>query len=201
MATVPEAQEQDPIRRYSNGAVVIHWVTAALILVQIWLGFQFADMTRGPGRDQLFTWHKTVGATILLLAFVRLGYRLANPPPPFPPELPRWERIAATWNHRLFYLLLFVLPLTGLLAVSGHAKGATTPLIGGIPFPVIPGVSAEFSEKIGDVHGTLVLVTIALLVLHVGAALKQQFYDRPGRTAGRMPPFQPRTEEVPVPNP
>lgn len=200
MATVPEAREQEPIRRYSNGAVAIHWITAVLILIQIWLGFSFADMEKGPGRAELFTWHKTIGVTILLLAVVRLAYRLMNPPPPFPPELPRWERIAATWNHRLFYLLIFLLPITGLLAISGHTKGATTTLLGGIPFPVIPGISAEFSEKVGDFHGTLVLATIALLVLHVAAALKQQFWDKPGRTAGRMPPFRPRTDETPVPN-
>ena len=61
----------------------------------------------------MFAWHKTIGALILVLALVRLAYRLKNPPPPFPPELPRWERIAAVWNHRAFYFLLIVLPLTG----------------------------------------------------------------------------------------
>lgn len=195
MVTVPEVREQHPLRRYSNTAVALHWIVAALVLFQIWLGLSFADMAQGPQRSELFAWHKTIGATILLLAIGRLTYRLLNPPPPFPPELPRWERLVAVWNHRLLYLLLIVLPIGGLTAVSGHTKGPTTTLLGGVPMPVIPGISRELGETAGDVHAALAWALIALLVLHVAAALKQQFFDRRGRMAGRMPPFQPRTHE------
>lgn len=195
MTGVPQAVPQDPLRRYAISAIAFHWITAALVLLQIYLGLSFADMAKGPQRTELFTWHKSVGALILLLTLARLAYRLANAPPPFPPELPRWERIVAVWNHRLFYFLLIVLPLTGLVAVSAYATGPTTPLIGGIPLPVIPGISKGTSEMSGAVHSVLAWSLIVLLVLHVGAALKQQFYDRPGRMAGRMPPFPARTGE------
>lgn len=195
MATVPEVREQHPLRRYSNAAVAFHWIVAVLVLFQIWLGLSFADMAQGPQRGELFTWHKTVGATILLLAIARLTYRLMNPPPPFPPELPRWERVVAVWNHRLLYLLLILLPIGGLTAVSGHTKGPTTTLLGGIQIPVIPGVSEGLGEAAGEIHSAAAWALIALLVLHVAAALKQQFFDRPGRMAGRMPPFRARTHE------
>ena len=195
MATVPEVREQHPLRRYSNAAVALHWITAVLVLFQIWLGLSFADMPQGPQRGELFTWHKTIGATILILALVRLTYRLMNPPPPFPPELPRWERLAAVWNHRLFYVLLIGLPIGGLIAVSGLTKGPTTTLLGGVQIPVIPGISEQMGETAGEIHAALAWVLIVLLVLHVAAALKQQFFDRPGRMSGRMPPFRPRTHE------
>ena len=195
MATVPEVREQHPLRRYSNAAVALHWITAVLVLFQIWLGLSFADMPQGPQRGELFTWHKTIGATILILALVRLTYRLMNPPPPFPPELPRWERLAAVWNHRLFYVLLIGLPIGGLIAVSGLTKGPTTTLLGGVQIPVIPGISEQMGETAGEIHAALAWVLIALLVLHVAAALKQQFFHRPGRMSGRMPPFRPRTHE------
>ena len=200
MATVPEAVPQDPVRRYSNGAVAFHWITAALVLTQVVIGFTFAEfMAEGPQRAQLFTWHKTLGALILLLTIARVIYRVKNPPPPFPPELPRWERLAAVWNHRAFYFLLIVLPLTGLIAVSGHAHGWFTPLVGGAPLPVVPGVSQGTGETSGDVHVVLVFTTIALLLLHVAAALKQQFFDPTRQVSGRMPPFQPKSGEHPVP--
>jgi cytochrome b561 len=198
MATVPEAMPQSPIRRYSNVAVTFHWVVVALVLTQVVIGFTFAELLpRGPQRAELFTWHKTLGALILLLTLARLIYRLNNPPPPFPPELPRWRRIVAVWNHRLFYVMLILLPLTGLVAVSGGAKTWFTPLVGGVPLPVVPGISEETGEMSGDVHVVLVLTTIALLLLHVGAAIYQQFFVHE-RTAGRMPPFQPPGGEEPV---
>ena len=198
MPSVPEAVPQDPIRRYSDVAVALHWITVVVVLTQIVLGFAFAEfMGKGPAKAQVFAWHKTLGALILILALIRLAYRLANPPPPFPPELQRWRRIAAVWNHRAFYFLLIVLPLTGLIAVSGMSPSGHTRLIGGLSVPIIPGIGRSTGETFGGVHGVLVYVTIALLVLHVAAAISQQFFEH-DRAAGRMPPFQAPGGEHPV---
>jgi cytochrome b561 len=189
-----EAEPQGALRRYSNVAVAFHWVTALLVLFQIWLGLSFADMERGPERSNLFTWHRTMGALILLIVLARLTYRLMNPPPPYPPELPRWERVAGTWNHRLFYLLLIALPIGGLLAVSGHTPGPTITLLGGIAIPKVPGISEQLGEIAGGIHSAAAWALIALIVLHVAAALKHQFFDH-NRASGRMPPFQDPVDE------
>lgn len=152
MSTAPVAAKpalHSPLR-HSNVAVTLHWLIVALLLTQGWLGFTFADMGRGPARAEFFTWHKTVGATILLLTLVRLGYRLMNPPPPYPPDMPRWRRTAAVWSHRLLYFLLIALPLTGLTAVS--ARGPTTPLVLGIPLPTVPGIDEATGDLSGEVH-------------------------------------------------
>jgi cytochrome b561 len=173
--------------RYRGIVVAIHWLTAALLITQVALGFIFSDLPRGPERIEVFAWHKTLGALILLLAFARLGVRLLNPPPPYPQDFPRWERALAVWNHRIFYILLIALPLTGLAAVSGRAEDGMVDLLWGMEIPAIPGIPRE--NEFGDIHEWLVYSTLALLVLHVGAALKNQFLT-PGPVAGRMPPFR-----------
>ena len=168
--------------RYKPIVVAIHWLTAALIVAQVYLGFAFSDLPKGSlERTELFTWHKTVGVTILILALVRLAVRLMNPPPPFPDELARWERAFAVWTHRLFYFLIIALPLTGLAAVS--KGGPTTKLVGGIEVPTLP------IPALGGAHEILVFVTLGLLALHVAGALKHQFIDR-GPSADRMWPFR-----------
>src|SRR5699024_3703716 len=109
--------------------------------------------------------------------------------------------VAGVWNHRLFYILLLALPLTGLAAVSGNANAqgrGTTPLLGGVPLPVIPGISQEFGAQSARWHVVLVFVTLALLVIHVAAALKHQFERN--RAAGRMPPFG-AGDQIAVPAP
>jgi len=195
MAFVSTAASSEKLR-YSNVAIALHWIIVLLLLTQVWLGFTFADMERGPARTEFFTWHKTVGATILLLTLVRLGYRLMNPPPPYPSEMPDWRRTAAVWSHRLLYFLLIALPLTGLIAVSGMGGGPTTPLIGGMQLPTLPGIDKATGELSGGIHEVLVWTTIALLVLHISAALYEQFVARPG-VAYRMPPFR-ATDGEPV---
>ncbi len=195
MATGPVAPPDAPLMRYSNVAVGLHWLIVALLLTQVGLGFTFHEfLPRGPARAEALTWHKTVGATILVLSLIRLAYRLANPPPPYPPEMPAWRRTAAVWSHRLLYFLLIALPVTGLVAVSGRAQGWFTPLVGGVPLPVVPGVDEGTGELSGGVHEVLVWTTIALLVLHIGAALYEQFFARAG-VAYRMPPFRSRNHE------
>jgi cytochrome b561 len=188
MTSVADTAPQSEVLRYSNTAVALHWIVGVLVLFQAYLGFRFALSEPGPVRDGVFIWHKTTGALILVLALIRLGYRLKNPPPPFPPELKSWERVSAVWNHRLFYLLLIAMPIVGFTAVSGFANGPTTPLLGGIQVPVIPGISKETGELAGEVHEMAAYLLVFLILLHLGAALKHQFVDH-WRGAARMPPF------------
>lgn len=200
MTSVPQATPQERLLRYNNGAVLLHWLMALVVVAQVIIGFTFAGMERGIARSDVFTVHKTLGATILLLALLRLAWRLAHPPPPFPTELPRWERITSVWTHRAFYLLLIALPLTGLMTISAgaSAKGETTTrLLGDIPLPLIPGIAESAGERLGGVHELLVFTTLALLALHVAAAIKHQI-ER-SRAAGRMPPFKARGEH-PLPS-
>lgn len=194
MTTVPEATDQRRVLlRYDDGAIALHWITAALVVAQIYVGFVFHDMERGPARGEWFTWHKTLGAVILVLSLIRLAWRLSHKPPPYPESMPQWERVLGTWNHRIFYFLLIALPLTGLATISAGEAGVTK-LLGGIPLPLIPGLPEAAGDTFGSVHVALVFITIALVVLHVAAALKHQFVDR-ARWAGRMPPFQAPGEE------
>ena len=179
--------------RYKSIVVWIHWITALVVVTQVAVGFLFDNMERGPERTELFAWHRTIGATILILALVRLAVRLMNPPPPYPANFPKWERFIAVWNHRLFYVLLIALPLTGLMAVSGRAQGGWVPLKFGLALPAVPGIPKD--SDFGDVHVLLVIITLALVVLHVGAALYNQFRSETN-VADRMPPFR-RSDEAP----
>jgi cytochrome b561 len=180
--------------RYKSIVVWIHWITAAVVVAQVVVGFTFHRiLERGtPERMEMFAWHKTIGALILVLALIRLAVRLMNPPPPYPTNFPKWERFVAVWNHRLFYVLLIALPLTGLLAVSGRAEGGLVPLKFGLALPAIPGIAEE--NAFGDWHIVLVFTTLALVVLHVGAALWNQFRSETN-VANRMPPFG-RSDQV-----
>lgn len=180
--------------RYRRIVMWIHWITAAVVVTQVVVGFLFHRVYEQgtPERMEMFAWHKTIGATILILALLRLAVRLMNPPPPYPSDEPKWKRFIAVWNHRLFYILLIVVPLTGLAAVSGRAEDGTVPLLFGLSLPAIPGIPKE--NDFGDVHEILVWTTLALVVLHVSAALYNQFVDR-GPVASRMWPFK-QTREV-----
>ena len=174
--------------RYRRIVMWIHWITAIVVIMQFYIGFTFHDLPRGtPERAFVFGWHKTWGAVILILALARLAVRLMNPPPPYPSDFPIWRRFIAVWNHRLFYLLLLALPLTGIAASSGRAEDGWIKLQMGLAIPAMPGIPKE--NEFHEVHEVLVWVMLALMAFHLSAALWNQFVDR-GAVAGRMWPFR-----------
>ena len=128
---------------------------------------------------------KQFGATILVVTLLRLAYRLAKPPPPYPADMPKWDRALAVWSHRIVYAALLALPLTGLIAVSDKAKDGWVNLLWGMRIPALP---TGAGETFGEVHQVLVWTTIALLVLHVAAAIYHHFIARDA-ASGRMPPL------------
>ena len=101
--------------------------------------------------------------------------------------MPAWEKAASRIVHTLFYVVLIGLPLTGWAAISAGRDGGTTELLAGLPWPFLPGLPEDGRDLFGGAHGVLVKTTYALIILHVGAALKHQFIDK--KHNGRMPPL------------
>lgn len=183
--------------RYARGAILLHWAIAACFAFQIGLGWRM-DAPRGAETFAVFQLHKSIGITILLLTLVRLGWRIANPPPPFPATMKIWERRLAHAVHIGFYVLLLGLPLTGWLLVSASRTAIPTVLFGAIPWPHVPGVpglapgakaGVEEAAELG--HQALVYISYLVIGLHIAGALKHQFLDRGGDIA-RMIPVSPR---------
>ena len=79
------------------------------------------------------------------------------------------------------------MPLTGLAAVSGRAEDGWVPLQFGLTLPAIPGIGEENGLAMST--RCWCWTTLALVVLHVAAALYNQFIDR-GPVADRMWPFR-----------
>ena len=68
------------------------------------------------------------------------------------------------------------------------AKGFQTVYLGVLPLPDLVGKDKVLGDALREVHETLNFILLALVMLHVAAALKHQFIDRNGVLA-RMLPF------------
>ena len=124
------------------------------------------------------TLHASIGIAILVLTILRLLWRVANPPPAYPACMAWWEKLAAKITHLLFYVLLIVVPISGWLAIpefleDEHIRGDLS-IFGLFPLPVAPNIDLSMD----DVHEFASNFTIALLLMHVLAALKHHFINR-----------------------
>lgn len=164
---------------YGRAAILFHWVTALLVVGLFALGLYLDGLTyydRWYRAAPLL--HKSVGALLLALTLLRLGWRLADPPPPPLPGLSRWEARAALLVHRLLYLLLLLTPLAGYLIAT--ADGRPLLLAGGVELPALPlPFTAEQQEEVaGKLHALLAWGLVLSAGLHALAALKHHFIDR-----------------------
>jgi cytochrome b561 len=181
------------VTRYSPVAVALHWLIALMVLCNIALAWTGDAVPRAEA-GRIFGWHMSTGILILLLSLLRLAWRLAHPVPPLPAGMPRWEQLSARTVHWGFYLIMIGMPLTGWIMTSGpRAKGAIM-IYGLVPWPLVPfvhsaqGGAADFWAGVGESHGVLAFLAYALIVLHLGAALKHQVIDR-DTVLARMTPF------------
>ncbi len=187
------------LNRYSTVAIILHWLIAALILCNLWLGVTMVGQ-HGLAKFNNFQLHKSLGITVLVLSVLRLGWRLANPPPPEAPGMAHWEKSASSIVHWAFYIIMIGMPLTGWLSVSASPTGIPTILyriggFGGIPWPHLPFAAAlsldrkKALESASDaIHIYLSYSAYVLLALHVLGALKHQIFD-PNPVLPRMLPF------------
>ena len=172
--------------RYTRTAMILHWLIAVLIIVNVVLGLSADSLPDDWVRPVIDT-HKSIGITVLGLALLRVLWRTSHRPPPLPREFPSWERMAAHVAHFLLYFIMIALPLSGWMHDSAWKAAATHPmhLFGVIPFPRIglimnldPAVKEPLHDKFGMLHTYLGYALYALLAMHIGGALKHELLDR-----------------------
>jgi len=175
----------DTVPGYTRTAIALHWLAAALIVGNLALGVSMVELPLSPLKLRLFGWHKWIGITVFLVASVRLVWRYSNPPPP-PVAMPEWQRRAAVATHAALYVLMLLIPLSGWIYSS--STGVSVVYLGLVPLPDLVPKDKALAAILKAVHVTLNLGLVALVVVHVGAALKHHLVDRDA-VLPRMLPF------------
>jgi cytochrome b561 len=145
----------------------LHWLLGAAIIGMIAFGWW---MNHIPARPDRF--------------FYRSMWRGLNPTPALPGDTPRWQRMAASLSHWSLYAV------TILVSVLGWAhSGARTPnysdWFGLFRVPQITSPDREAARAWEDRHILFAYVLLALIAIHLGAALWHHFVRR-DRVTARM---------------
>lgn len=177
--------------KYDTIAMALHWIIAALMIFLIFFGEDLMEEAEDGGEAMAGTFlpslHVSLGSAVLVLSVLRLLWRTMNPPPALPATMAPWEVLATKVTHGVFYVLMIGLPLTGWLSFPRFLREnpamSEVSIFGviGVPGAPDPGIPAGLLHNVGSKVG------MALVILHVLAALKHQFVSRDG-LLGRMSP-------------
>jgi cytochrome b561 len=157
---------------YSPAARRYHWITAGFVFCLFPVGLVMSDRSARDIWDgttnALYSGHKLAGFTLLIIVLLRLGYRLVKGAPPPDPTIPPLLKLAGHLTHWAVYALLLLVPMLGWIGISLFpALG----IFGLFSLPSITPVDPALSKQVLALHGLSARLLMALVVLHIAAAL------------------------------
>jgi cytochrome b561 len=185
------------VQRYTKIAIILHWVIALLIIflliLGLWLGTLPEQSPLAASFDLFnlglytvtmpepfyvnsfyFNLHKSLGVTVLVLIALRVLWRLTHAAPPLPDSMQAWEKLFAHLGHIGLYILMIVIPVSGFI-MSWYGKYGVAWF--GVTL-VEPLKNESVSHFFGEVHEYASWALIALLVIHILAAIKHKLIDK-----------------------
>ncbi|CCE06772.1 putative cytochrome B561 [Bradyrhizobium sp. STM 3843] len=164
----------EPGHEYGPVAKLLHWTTVAFVAVVWALGTFGDELPRGSVRDTGLLAHMWIGLVILLIAAVRIPWRMANPPPKVTPTefgrwLIEWTDPVSRVMHYALYALLIAVPICGI--ALQFAKGHALPIFGLVEIPSPWLADKAFAHTVKEAHEILANVLLALAAFHMAAAV------------------------------
>lgn len=189
---------------YTKTAIVLHWLIGIAILAMFGLGWYMSDLPKDAPKAMAFdlfdlgiyNWqlteevsprtfyfnlHKSIGVTLLGLIVLRIFWRITHRPPALLDSLSVAEKKLATAGHHALYLLMLLVPVSGVLMALYSKYGLKwfcTDLFAGLDNPAMRDTFKEAHEFLG-------VVMLLVIIVHVLGAIKHKLIDKDG-TMDRM---------------
>jgi cytochrome b561 len=165
--------------RYGWGAIVLHWAIAVIFIGQFVLGLAMMRVASQRTSFELIQLHKSFGFLLLGLVVLRIAWRLGNVTPSLPSGTGRLERRGAPLAHFGLYLFQLALPVSGWALVSVSVLAIPSMPFGLFVVPNLSlGLSAGSEGFWLKAHSYLAYAGMALVILHLAAALRHHFWLR-----------------------
>jgi cytochrome b561 len=178
---------RDTAARYGGVSQVLHWGTALMIAVAWTLGTTMETLPRGSARAAGLDLHATLGLAVVAAVLARLSWRAANPRPDMGGGL---MALAAKATHLALYAAMLAVPLSGLAAQWGRGRSVSA-LFGAVM--LAPPIAIPGGRLWGEVHEAAANLLLALIGLHVAAALFHHLVLRDGMLRRMLPARHART--------
>ena len=154
------------LTEYGYISKIFHWLSAAVLLIQIPLGFYLVELDFNEKRLTIESIHVLLGLTLFYLTLFRLIYKLFNPTPAISNSIFLGQRLLAKLNHIFLYITIFMITISG--ALKKLFNGETLDV-----FFLSLKIKDNFnlSELFYDIHVVANYTLITLMSLHIVAVI------------------------------
>ena len=154
------------LTEYGSISKIFHWLSAAVLLIQIPLGFYLVDLDFSEKRLTIENIHVILGLSIFYLTILRLIYKLFNPTPSLENSIFLGQRLIAKLNHILLYLTILIITISGALKKLFNGE-----MLDLFLFDIEIKDNFELAELFYDIHILSNYTLIALISLHIFAVI------------------------------
>lgn len=160
-----------------------HWLVGIAMIFMLAFGLllEYGDMAREIKRF-LMWWHKSIGVLVLVLGFWRLGWRWVEGAVASVARMAPWQVSVNKAVHRLLMAGIVLMPLSGIL--HSMYSGRDIDVFGLFTIRAVAEMEGVAAIARGT-HTWVGYLMIALVLVHVLAALKHHYWDRDA-TLSRM---------------
>jgi cytochrome b561 len=156
---------------YNFHSKFIHWLMGLLIIGMLFIGFFLNDFP-SEQKASMYMIHKSTGLLLMLLVFIRLTMRFKSKYPSLPESTPKSIVYIAKLNVFALYLIMILMPLSGILMST--LSGKILPFFGLFSIPSImqSQVLAKISYNFHCIGGYIFII---LILAHVIGGLFHHF--------------------------
>ncbi len=170
---------------YGVVSKTLHWLMAAIILVLIFVGIYMAGLPKEAAAEkqyafQFYNLHKSFGVVAFGLILLRLVWVAISPVPKLPSAFAPKERAVVKALQGLLYLLMLVMPISGM--VMSNASGRPVNFFGLGELPALIAENEALAGIAHEVHEIMGWTLLVLIVLHMAGPLKHRLKDKGGET-------------------
>ena len=141
---------------------MLHWLSAAILFIQIPLGFYLVDLDFGDQRITIEDIHVTLGLTVFYIIIIRLINNILNPTPKLDPSIFKGQRFLAKMNHVFLYITILAITISGILKKLFNGETLT------ILFKEIQiNENFDLADQFYEIHILSNYTLIGLIVLHI----------------------------------
>ena len=154
------------LTEYGFISKIFHWLSAAVLIIQIPLGFYLVDLDFSEKRLTIESIHVILGVSIFYLTLLRLIYKLFNPTPSLGNNIFPGQRLIAKLNHILLYFSILIITMSG--AFKKLFNGEILDLF---LFNIEIKENFELAELFYEIHILGNYTLIVLILLHIFAVI------------------------------
>ena len=157
---------QNNLTEYGSISKIFHWISAAVLITQIPLGFYLVDLDFGEKKLTIESIHVTLGLSIFYLTLLRIIYKLFNPTPQLRNSIFPGQRLIAKLNHIFLYISILTITISGALKKLFNGE-----ILDVFFFSLEIKDNFELAELFYNIHIIGNYTLISLITLHIFAVI------------------------------